>query len=104
MNITNVMQLLYVGLSEPFMTQHARRMDFFNEACLGLICYFLFMYNDNIPNEDLKYMIGWAQVAVFSFNILVNSAGVVKSVVMDTYKVIVKKYRLAIWRRNKTVE
>ena len=54
----------------------------------------MFMYNDNLPDEDLKFLIGWAQVGVFSFVILVNSIGILKTMVKDTYLLIKKKWRV----------
>ena len=60
MNSVNILILLYNGITEPFETEHKRRMEYFNEGCLGLITYFLFFYSDYVPDEDLKYMCGWA--------------------------------------------
>ena len=59
MNLMNMFVLIYHGQTEPFATRAARRLDFFNEAGVILITYFMFMYNDNLPDEDLKYLIGW---------------------------------------------
>jgi hypothetical protein len=94
MNLMNMFTLIYHGQVEPFTTREARRMDFFNEAGVILITYFMFMYNDNLPDEDLKFLIGWAQVSVFALVIFVNAYGVVKKMVKDTYLVTLKKFRL----------
>ena len=51
---------MYNVLAEPFETRSAEKLEYFNEACLSLITYFLFMYSDFIPDEDLKYLTGWA--------------------------------------------
>lgn len=91
MNITIV---IYHGLAEPFTTRTARRLDFFNEMGVITITYFMFMYNDNIPDEDLKYVIGWAQVFVFAFLILVNAYGIVIKMCWDTYLLMKKRFRL----------
>ena len=94
LNISNLLVLVYHGLAEPFETRTARRLDYFNEACLSLITYFLFMYGDFIPDEELKYLIGWAQVCVLGLNIFVNCFGVLRTMVKDTYRVL----RLNYWR------
>ena len=60
MNLMNIFVLIYHGQTEPFTSRLARQTDFFNEVGVILITYFMFMYNDNLPDEDLKYMIGWA--------------------------------------------
>ena len=88
MNWCNLIVLVYHGLAEPFLTRQARRLDYFNEACLALITYFLFMYGDFLPDEDLKYLIGWAQVGVLGLNIFVNCYGVLVTMVKDTFKLI----------------
>ena len=89
MNFLNIIILIYHGLSDPYETLHARRLDFFNEACLGLITYFLFMYNDFLPNEDIKYTVGWAQVGIFSLNIGFNCFGVPLKMAKNTLLLIV---------------
>ena len=98
MNLSNILILIYHGMSEPFQTVRARRLDFFNEACLGLITYFLFMYNDFLPDEDLKYFIGWGQVGILGFNISVNCWGVLVSMIKDTFKLIQARY---FWLKKK---
>ena len=95
MNIMNVLVLNYHGLSEPFLTRQARRLDYFNEACLGLISYFLFMYSDFVLNEEIKYNIGWVQVGVFALNEGVNSFGVLFKILRDTALIGLKKFRQA---------
>ena len=65
--------MIYHGQAEPFNNRHARRIDFFNEFTVVVITYFMFIYNDNVQDEDLKFLIGWAQTGFFGFIILVNS-------------------------------
>ena len=84
MNYSNLVILVYHGLSEPFTTAKARKLDYFNEACLALITYFLFLYNDFIQDEDLKYLLGWVQVSVLGINIAVNCSGALVSMVKET--------------------
>ena len=100
LNISNLLVLVYHGLAEPFMTRTARRLDYFNEACLALITYFLFMYSDFLPDEDLKYLIGWAQVVLLGINIFVNCYGVLKTMLKDTYNLI-KLNLYKLWRKLK---
>jgi hypothetical protein len=69
-------------------------MDFFNEFTVIMITYFMFMYNDNIPDEDLKFMIGWVMTGLFGFIIAFNSYFVVKVMVKDTYNLCLKKFRI----------
>ena len=94
MNLLNMFTLIYHGMVEPFASNHARRMDFFNEFGVIMITYFMFMYNDNLPDEDLKFMIGWAQVVVFALVILYNSFFVIAKMAKDSYLLCVKKYRI----------
>jgi hypothetical protein len=45
-----------------------------------------------VPDEDLKYVIGWAQVGVLGLNIFVNCFGVITGMVKDTVKMIKARY------------
>ena len=92
MNIMNILSLLYTGLSEPFLNRKKRRMEFFNESCLGVISYFLFLYTDFIPDEDLKYNLAWVQVFIFGLNVAVNCADVFKGMAKDTFLMVKKRY------------
>ena len=56
------------------------------------------MYNDNLQDEDLKFMIGWVQVAVFALVILYNSFFVIAKMARDSFLLFVKKY--LIFRRR----
>ena len=94
MNLLNMFALIYHGQVEPFNNKHARNMDFFNEFTVMMITYFMFMFNDNIPDEDLKFMIGWVMTGLFAFIIAFNSYFVLKRMVKDTYLLCLKKFRI----------
>lgn len=94
MNLLNMFTLIYNGQVEPFNNAHSRRMDLFNEFTVMMITYFMFMYNDNIPDEDLKFMIGWVMTGLFAFIIAFNSYFILKRMVRDTYLLMVKKFRI----------
>ena len=94
MNLVNLSNLVYIGISEPFTTKQKIKIEYFNEACLGLFTYFLFLYTDFIPDEDVKYSLGWVQLTIFSVNLLGNSYSIIKSIVRDTKLLLEKKCKL----------
>mgnify|MGYP001059611305 CR=1 FL=1 len=94
MNLLNLCNLVYIGISEPFTTKQKVRTEYFNEACLGLFTYFLFLYTDFIPDEDVKYNLGWVQITIFGVNLLGNSYPIIKDIVNDTYLLAKKKFNL----------
>ena len=101
-NFLNIASLIYFGKSDPFHTARERRTEFFNEACLGIIAYFLFLYTDFLPDEDLKYKIGWGQVAIFGLNVGVNSYGVLHFMAKDTTLILARKYlMIRRWFRHR---
>ena len=55
MNLLNMTVMIYHGQVEPFNNRHARHIDFFNEFTVIVITYFMFVYNDNVQDEDLKF-------------------------------------------------
>ena len=77
MNLLNMFTMIYHGQVEPFSSRHARRIDFFNEFTVIVITYFMFVYGDNVKDEDVKFYVGWmgsvSQTCFFGFIILVNS-------------------------------
>ena len=73
MNLLNMGTMIYHGQVEPFNSRHARRIDFFNEFTVVVMSYFMFVYGDNVQDEDVKFYLGWVQTCFFGFIILVNS-------------------------------
>ena len=98
MNLINLFMLVLNGVTEPFPTRYARRLEYFNECAVFLMSYFLFLYNANVPDEDLKYALGWLQTSLFGASLLVNCFGVIRTLAKDSY-IIVKRRYLILRRR-----
>jgi hypothetical protein len=55
-------------LNQPFLN----RIEIFNELCLLITSYFLFLFTDFVPDIKTRYMLGWAFIGISLFNIAVN--------------------------------
>jgi hypothetical protein len=55
-------------LDQPFLNG----IEVFNEACLLLTSYFLFLFTDFVPDPKLRYQIGWLFIGLQILNIAVN--------------------------------
>jgi hypothetical protein len=47
-------------------------MEIFNEFCLLLSTYFLFLFTDFVPSPTTRYTLGWAFIGLQIANIGVN--------------------------------
>ena len=55
-------------LNQPFLNN----MEIFNECCLLVSSYFLFLFTDFVPDVKTRYQIGWAFIGLSIANIGVN--------------------------------
>lgn len=101
MNIMNVFQIIYIGLSDPFKTFHEYRMELFNEFCISAITYHLFMFTDALPSVSAQYIIGWSLVVTLSLMLFGNAFFVIRNTGRKMYLLGVKKYRIWNLKRGK---
>ena len=47
-------------------------MEVFNEICVLIATYHLFLFTDFVPDPELRYNIGWSIIGVTLVNIVVN--------------------------------
>ncbi len=82
-------------LNEPFLN----RMEIFNELCLLICSYYLFMFTDFIPDVQTRFLAGWGFIGIAVFNIGVNWACLFYKVYLVLRVIIKKKYYQ--WKFNK---
>ena len=58
-------------------------LEIFNELCLILIGYHLFLFTEYVSDPTLKYNIGWSIITVTMLNIIVNIAIMLLSTMMS---------------------
>ena len=68
------------------------RMEIFNECCLLVSSYFLFLFTDFVPDVKTRYMIGWGFVGLQIFNIGVNWLCMIYKVLEALKLIIMKAY------------
>ena len=67
-------------------------MELFNETCLLITSYFLFLFTDFVPDVKTRYLIGWIFIGLNLFNIGVNWLALLYKVLSALKDVIMKAY------------
>ena len=63
---------IYITYVKPFETPLLNYMEVFNEVCVLIATYHLFLFTDFVPDPELRYSIGWSIIGVTIVNIIVN--------------------------------
>jgi len=64
--------IIILGLSEPFKTKKANRIEIFNEVSTMFVVYHLMIFTDFVPKVETKFLMGYSVIGVTSFNMLIN--------------------------------
>jgi hypothetical protein len=67
-------------------------MEIFNECCLLVSSYFLFLFTDFVPDVKTRYMIGWGFVGLQIFNIGINWLCMIYKLLQAVLFIIMKAY------------
>lgn len=71
MSNTFVMLLVIVHC-KVYETRLEQRLEVFNEFCLLVTTYFLFIFTDWVPDEYTRSFMGWAFIGLFVFCMFIN--------------------------------
>jgi hypothetical protein len=82
-------------LNQPFLN----RMEIFNECCLLISSYFLFLFTDFVPDVHTRYLIGWGFIGLQIFNIAVNWLCMIFKVYQALRVIAIKAYYK--WKLNR---
>ena len=64
---------IYVIQTKPFIQPARNLLEIFNELCILVVSYHIFLFTDYVPDPDLKYIFGWCMILITLVNILGNS-------------------------------
>ena len=87
--------LCYLLLGRTFSDPFFKKLDIFNEVCVLLSSYHLYLYSDYLDSITLQYSVGWSMIALTLFNIASN----VMVVVVCTAVEVIRKIRRCCKRR-----
>ena len=62
----------YIGYYKPFEEKYMNNLEIFNELCIVIVSYHLYLFTNYIGDPLLQYNIGWSIVGTTIGNILVN--------------------------------
>ena len=68
----NKFMIIFQGWVKPFVRRFRNNMELTNEAIVLVSTYFLCFYSSFVPDPEIRYMLGWYNIWVFIFMILIN--------------------------------
>lgn len=71
-NFESVFMIILVGELEPFRSDSANKMEFFNEVFVLVSTYHFYEFTDYMPDVDAREMVGKSLVYLTIINVLVN--------------------------------
>ncbi len=70
--LLNIIISVYVISIRPFNSTKTNLIEAFNELSILIGSYHMFLFTDFVPDQTIKYLIGWSLILVTLLNILVN--------------------------------
>ena len=64
--------LAYLITVRPFNSSLLNNMEIFNEGCLLLASYHVYLFTDYSPDPVFRYKVGWSLVVLTLVNMLLN--------------------------------
>jgi hypothetical protein len=94
--------LAYLGYVTPFNEPVINKLEIFNEVCILIICYHLFLLTDFIDNPETQYNVGWSLIFMTALNILMNLIIIVINAIRQVKRVFyMLKQKLSQFRKAK---
>lgn len=69
---TSLFYLMYLGTVSPHTEIFVTKLEIVNETLFMLVSYQFMLYTDVLQNVPLRYSIGWSQVALVVFLLVIN--------------------------------
>ena len=76
----SILSLIYVAYFRPFESNFDNNKEIFNEICILIVSYSLFIFTDFSMEIDLKNNFGYILISIVIVNILVNGFFIVKTI------------------------
>jgi len=70
----NLAIIIYIGFSQPFTSRLKNRLEYINEAMVGIITFQFIFCTDWVDSEEFKFELGWILVISVLVLIVINLA------------------------------
>jgi hypothetical protein len=70
----SILVIIYNKLARPFEDPKLNKLEIFNELCIMVSAYHLFLFTPFVEDSAFQYKIGWSMIGVTVLNIVVNFA------------------------------
>ena len=64
--------IIYNKLVRPFESPLLNKLEIFNELCIMVAAYHLFIFTQYVDDQEMQYNVGWSMIGVTVLNIVVN--------------------------------
>ena len=64
--------IIYQGWVQPFRGKSRNNLEISNETLILINTYFLIVYSDFVGSPEVRYQMGWVNVAFLTFMLLTN--------------------------------
>jgi len=91
----NILYMIYIGESRPYLTNFARVKDILNESCFQMVAILIALIPVTLTTSD-EALVGWMVVGVISLVLFVNMVVILFLNFMNI------KYRLRIAKLKRT--
>jgi hypothetical protein len=68
----NLIMMIYIGNSRPFVTRRDNNIEFINEIFIWMSTMHIILFTEFVKDEEVRYMCGWSMLAVISCCMLFN--------------------------------
>jgi hypothetical protein len=66
--------IIYLTQVQPFELKHVNMLEIFNEICILIVSFHLFLFTNFVDNAKTQSNIGWSLILFTVANIVVNMA------------------------------
>lgn len=94
------MILLHLINSKPYLISSLNKLELFNESCILLISYTMFVFTDFQEDPGVKFEFGWLFCGAILTTLFVNISTLVYQSVIKPLKKIRKKKSKLLKLRN----
>ena len=95
--------LAYIFNYHPFNSRFANLIEIFNELTVLSMGYLNLTYTDFLDDKKLIFDIGWLQLVIVCFNLLVNTTFIVVDILKGFYRKM-KECQYNAWRKKQQIE
>ena len=90
----SVGQVVFVGMVAPYKTTKANKIELLNEVLTMFIMYHIFCFTDYVPEEEMRYRLGYSCLAFNFVHLALNIYHIFKDQIKELNQSMKLKYSI----------